>query len=42
MLTLKIEITVKLNSLLHPSLPLPPPDITAHTLPPPVITAELL
>ena len=37
-LTLKFEITVKLNNLLHHHLPLVPPNITAQSLPPPFIT----
>ena len=41
-LTLKIEITVKLNDLFHHPLPLAPPNITAQSLTPPFITRELI
>ena len=41
-LTLKFEIMVKLNILVHHPLPLSPPDITAQFLPPPSITTELI
>ena len=41
-LTLKYEITVKLNNIVHHPLPLAPPNITAQSLPPPFITTELI
>ena len=41
-LTLKFEITVKLNKVVYAPLPLAPPNITAQSLPPPFITAEII
>ena len=41
-LTLKFEITVKLNSIIHHPLPLAPPNITAQSLPPSFITTEII
>ena len=45
-LTLKFEITVKLNNIIHrplsPSPPDPPPNITAQSLPPSIITTEII
>ena len=41
-LTLKFEVTVKLNNLVYHPLPLAPPNITAQTLPPPFITTEII
>ena len=40
--TLKLEITVKLNNLVHHPLPLAPTNITAQSLPPPLITTEII
>ena len=37
-LTLKLEITVRLNIIVQQPFPLDPPNITAQSLPPPVIT----
>ena len=39
-LTLKFEITVRLNNIIHCNLPLAPPNITAQFLLPPFITTE--
>ena len=41
-LTLKFEITVKLNNIVHHPLPLAPPNITAQPLPPPFLTTEII
>ena len=41
-LTLKFEIKVQLNNLVHHLLPLTPPNITAQPLPPPFITTEII
>ena len=41
-LTLTFERTVKLNNLVHHSLPLAPQNITAQPLPPPFIRTELI
>ena len=42
-LTLKFEITVRLNNIIHHPLPLAPfPNITAQSLPPPFLTREIL
>ena len=41
-LTLKLEITVKLNNIVHHPVPLAPPNITAQSLPPPFITTEVI
>ena len=41
-LTLKCEITVKLNNLVHHPFPLAPPNITAQSLPPSFITTEII
>ena len=41
-LTLKFEMTLKLNNLIHHSLPLAPPNMTAQSIPPPFITAEII
>ena len=41
-LTLKFEITVKLNNLVHHPLPLAPPNITAQSLLPPFSTTEII
>ena len=40
-LTLKFEITVRLNKIIQHPLPLASPNITAHSLPPPLITTEI-
>ena len=39
-LTLKFEVTVRLNNINHCPLSLAPPNITAQSLPPPFITTE--
>ena len=36
-MTLKFEITIKLNQMIHHPIPLAPPNITAPPLPPPLI-----
>ena len=41
-LTLKFEKTVKLNNLVHHSLPLAPPNFIAQSLPSPFITTEII
>ena len=41
-LTLKIEITVRLNNITQQCLPLALPNITAQSLPPPIITTETI
>ena len=41
-LTLKFEITVRLNHVNHHPLPLAPPNITAQYLPPPFITKGII
>ena len=41
-LTLKNEITVKLNHIVHHPLLLAPPNITTQSLPPPFITTEVI
>ena len=41
-LTLKFEITVKLNNIIHHPLTLAPPNITAQFLPHPFITTEIV
>ena len=41
-LTIKFEITVKLNYIVHHPLPLAPPSITAQSLPPSFITTEVI
>ena len=41
-LTLKFEITVKLNNIVQHPLPLAPPNITAQSLPPPFITTDVV
>ena len=41
-LTLKFEITKKINNIIHHPLPLAPPNKTAQSLPPPFITTEII
>ena len=41
-LTLKFEITVKLNNIVYHPLPLAPSDITAQSLPAPFITTDVI
>ena len=41
-LTLKNEITVKLNIKIHHLIPLAPTNIIAQSLPPPFITTEII
>ena len=41
-LTLKFEITVRLNNITQQCLHLVPPNITAQSLPPPIITTETI
>ena len=41
-LTLKFEITIKLNKIVHHPLPLAPRNITAQSLLPPFITTEVI
>ena len=41
-LTLKFELTVRLNNIVQHPFPLDPPNITAQSLPPPFITTEII
>ena len=41
-LTLKFEITVKLNKIVQHPFPLARPNITAQSLPPSIITTEII
>ena len=41
-LTLKFEITVRLNNIVQHQFPLVPPIITAQSLPTPFITTEII
>ena len=41
-LTLKFELTRRLNKIVQHPFPLDPPNITAQSLPPPFITTEII